>query len=194
MSKVYNPQHNHKIPGCMSDCPRCILNKAAPVLLDLLQQCVDAIKQASSGTSIRGSLLIEEEQSIDTVVDVIKMVSAMNGVMACPGNHPPGVVCNMCATEKTVTRKAGSTANNCGVYHEAGLKAQERMCSMKVSVTSTDGSEETREVAEGTKLLDVVSEGSTVLLNGTRTERNPELRDGDEIELIAKSGKNASVR
>lgn len=62
---------------------------------------------------------------------------------------------------------------------------------INITVTSADGTDEDRNVEEGTKVYDVVSEGATVLLNGTRVERNVELRDDDEVEVIAKSGKNA---
>ena len=59
-----------------------------------------------------------------------------------------------------------------------------------VRIIDQDGQRTNRDVEEGTRLHDVVDvNGYTVILESKVESGNPELRDGDVIELMRKSGK-----
>ncbi len=66
---------------------------------------------------------------------------------------------------------------------------------MDVTIIRADGTEATREVPEGSRVSDVLdTQGQSILLNDSEVRgRDPELRDGDTVEVVRSKQKGGHV-
>lgn len=98
---MYNPQHNHKTPLFYEDCPRCILNMAAP---ELLEACEEAAPYLNNSPSVKDRQLAKMLSAAIQKAKPKEIALLRQAGCKCPkpliGHRPgKGPRCRLCNVE-----------------------------------------------------------------------------------------------